>query len=507
MHKALFCIALCCGTIGAAAPQLPPRPPNGTYTYELRANGKAFFTSTIVVSTAGKDVLVAESATLPPDKQVLVTRTYDAATMLPVRYDLRQRAMGSNTNLTASVNASSARFTGMPLAFNALPNTHFVVLGEGLAAYRIMLPTVALANGERDFTFGALNGNMTMAGTVIAADEPRPAGVPGGDRAMAFRIGSDTLTVWYDPQTLITHEADSNGGISVRLAQYSAVTTALAAPPQILALPLPSAHYLDRTVTVNSGGAMLSGVLSIPGHAKRYPAVLLVHGSGPGTRNGGTQANPTFLQLANTLANAGIAVLRYDKRGIAQSSGKATEDWHVLGRDVTAMVAFLRKQPQIDPSRIFVLGHSEGGFIVPELANSLPVRGIIVLAAPAIPMEDILKKQGVGTMPPAQQKAFADAFRSYIGIDPARVFASVKRPMLLIQGGKDSQVLASDFHHIVDAAKSAHRNVKAILLPEDDHLFIRLPASQASEGDEIFQPHMLDPRVSAAILDWIGALR
>src|SRR5581483_415311 len=97
-------------------------------------------------------------------------------------------------------------------------------------------------------------------------------------------------------------------------------------------LPTPAPHFTSHDVTFHSAdGTKLTGTLTIPEHANgRMPAFVFVHGSGPATRDGGSKQNPTFRDLSNALSNAGIVVLRYDKRGIGESGGTPTEDWRPL---------------------------------------------------------------------------------------------------------------------------------------------------------------------------------
>lgn len=500
LNLLLFAVA---AAAGANAPQQPVRPPNGTYTYEFSSNGATVFTSTVVVAGTGRTFTVTEAAKLSDTKEAVVKTTYSSATLLPVTYELHQKAAGSNTDITATINASSMKFEGVPLSFDALPGTKYIVFGEGLNAYRVMMPWTLLANADGRFTFAAF-GYPPRLGSVVPATATRPGTVALTDNAVAFEIAKDTLTAWYDPKTGITDEVDATDGrSSTRLIKYDPALTVLRAPSRVSHLPLPAARYGERAVSIQSDGAVLSATLAIPGKDRKYPAIIFVHGSGAGTREGGTQANPIFLQLGNALANSGVAVLRYDKRGIGKSTGTPTEDWRPLSRDVEAAVAFLRREPQIDPERVYILGHSEGGFIAPMIANATPVRGIVLMAGPAIPMEQTLAQQGVGTMNASMRKIFEKAFAAYAGYDPAETIKHVQRPILLLQGGKDSQVLSSDFQRLVRACAQTHRDATVVLLPEDDHLFIRLPESQRMQGTEIVEPHALDPRVPAAVLQWI----
>jgi alpha-beta hydrolase superfamily lysophospholipase len=501
---ALFVAALLIPAVSATAQTV--RPPNGTYTYTQSANGKPVLTSTVVIAGTGDTFTVAESAAIDPEKRVYVVRTFNANTLLPTHYELHQRpSTGPTSDLAADITPSAATFAGLPLAYKTLPDTKFVLLGEGLIAFRIMLASVELANNNDPFTLGALNGNTSTAGKVVASTAVRPASVPANDMQMGIVVGDERVTIWYDPRTRVTDEIDAPNGTVIHRDAYDTHVQAMQVSEKIASLTLAPAHYTDRQVSFAAATATLSGVLSIPGPAT-YPAVVFVHGSGPGTRDGGTPANPTFLALSNTLANAGIAVLRYDKRGIGKSTGTATEDWRPLAEDLAAAVTFLQHQQNIDAQQIFILGHSEGGFVVAECANQPGVRGVIEMAGPAITLAAILEKQGLASMAPAAQKRLADAFAAYANIDPADLVAASRRPMLLLQGGKDSQVLAADFPRLTDAAKRAHVAATAEIFPEDDHLFIRLPDSQAIERAEIFEPHELDPRVGDAIIRWIRTI-
>ncbi len=484
----------------------PARPPDGTYTYSIGGRTGTGITATIVIQSAGATLTVSEAATLPGNKSVLVRTAYDAGSMLPTHYELHQRSPLGNSDLMASIDRTSVTFNGLPLSYKSTAASKFITIGEGLAAYRVMLPWTLMANDRAPFTFAALNGNLTLSATVVPVSQARPASVHAGDDALAAKIGDDTLTFWFNPQTHVTDEVDASSGVAVQLQSYKPEITALAEPPAVSHSPLARPTYVDKDVSfASSGGAVLSGTLSIPaGHAKRYPAIVFVHGSGAGTRDGGTAANPTFLLLGNALANRGVAVLRYDKRGIGKSTGTATEDWHPLGDDARAAVAFLKQRSDIDSNRIFALGHSEGGLVVPLVANALKARAIVLMAPPAIPLHDILVKQGFASMSPAMQKMFTDQLAAYDGVDPARVIQTVNVPVMLLQGGKDGQVLASDFPKLVNAARAAHRHARTVLLPQDDHLFIVLPRSQATQGDEVTQPHPLDPRVARAILQFMA---
>ena len=135
-----------------------------------------------------------------------------------------------------------------------------------------------------------------------------------------------------------------------------------------------------------SDGITLAGTLTIPQSNKPVPAVLLVSGMGPNDRDYTMMGHKLFLVLAEYLTQQGIAVLRYDKRGVGQSTGTynnilTSEDF---ARDTIAGIEYLNKRPEIDRTRIGIVGHSEGGMIAAMVAAQLPsIAFTILLAAPA----------------------------------------------------------------------------------------------------------------------------
>ena len=122
--------------------------------------------------------------------------------------------------------------------------------------------------------------------------------------------------------------------------------------------------FYEENVSYPSGGVTIAGGLRIPFGEGPFPAVIFVHGSGPGTRN-------QVSLLAHAFLHNGIAVLGFDKRGI----GKSTGDWRrvdfpEMAQDVLAGVKFLRNHPKINPGQVGLYGVSQGGWIV-SLAASL----------------------------------------------------------------------------------------------------------------------------------------
>lgn len=162
--------------------------------------------------------------------------------------------------------------------------------------------------------------------------------------------------------------------------------------PQTPTAPFP---YRTEAVTFNNASVSLSGTLTLPEGSGLFPALILIHGSGPLDRDETMFLHKPFLVLADYLTRRGIAVLRYDKRGFAKSTGDykaaTTEDF---ASDVEQAVGYLKTRSEIDQHKIGLLGHSEGGVIAPLVASHCKdVSFIVMMAASVLPGDQILMSQ------------------------------------------------------------------------------------------------------------------
>jgi dienelactone hydrolase len=320
-----------------------------------------------------------------------------------------------------------------------------------------------------------------------------------------------------------------------RIVGFLVQPAAQAAAPAVSA----DAPFEEREFSVGTDARALPGTLAMPKGQGPFPAVALVHGSGPHDRDQTIGPNRPFLDIARGLAARGIAVLRYDKRTKARAQDFAGRDYTIdeeTTADAVAAVAALRKADRIDPRRVFVLGHSQGGMLAPRIARqSGEVAGIVLLAAPARPLLDILVEQNQrlavlddGRTSDAERAAIdklkaqvaaarndpaakADAlplglpanyWRSTDTVDPVAEAKQADVPMLVLQGARDIQVVDADWQRWKGGF---HGNPKVAFKLYDklNHLGI------AGEGEgslaEYGTPGKVDAQLIADVAAWIQA--
>ena len=162
--------------------------------------------------------------------------------------------------------------------------------------------------------------------------------------------------------------------------------------------PIEPYPYLAEDVTYPNpdGGHTMAGTFTRPADGGPFPAVILISGSGPQDRNEALMGHRPFLVLADHLTRRGIAVLRYDDRGVGQSTGAfATATTPDFASDALAAVAYLKTRDDVNPAAIGLAGHSEGGVVAPiAAAESDDVSYIVLMAGTGVNGERILYAQG-----------------------------------------------------------------------------------------------------------------
>lgn len=222
--------------------------------------------------------------------------------------------------------------------------------------------------------------------------------------------------------------------------------------PQEAAIQVGSRPYISRDVLFPNPDARISlaGTLSVPLGEGPFPAVVLISGTGHNTRDETVWGHQVFLVLADALNRAGVAVLRYDKRGVGGSGGDYDAATTAeFASDADAAVAWLSHQPGIDPNRVGVLGHSEGGVIAPMVAVRDPrVAFVVTIAGPAIRGDHLFVLQSAMTAKAygapdeyiARRKLFDQSLYDAIIAAPSAQAARERADALVAQGVKDKVV-------------------------------------------------------------------
>jgi uncharacterized protein len=196
-------------------------------------------------------------------------------------------------------------------------------------------------------------------------------------------------------------------------------------------------------VRFRSGSAMLSGTLTLPRGPGRHAAVAFVHGSGPTTR--------AYLpDLQALLVQNGVAVLAYDKRGIGQSGGQypgespTATTIATLARDAEAAARFLAAQPEVDPARVGLAGHSQAGWIMPLAASAeRRIHELIVFSGPAVTaVENDVYQDLAGSGDTPQELSDAEIDETVLrqgpgGVDPIPWIRKLTVPAIWLYGGLD----------------------------------------------------------------------
>ena len=203
---------------------------------------------------------------------------------------------------------------------------------------------------------------------------------------------------------------------------------------------LPKAPFPYNPVEVGyenkESGNKLAGTLTEPKGDGPFTAVILITGSGAQDRDETLLGHKPFLVLADYLTRRGVAVLRVDDRGVGGSTGdhgKATSA--DFATDVKAGIDFLKTRKEIDPKRIGLMGHSEGGLIAPMVAAKYPddVAFLVLLAGPGVPGDEILTEQSaliqkaMGRDPAAIEKSGISAKKLYAALRTEKDEAALKQ--------------------------------------------------------------------------------
>jgi len=415
------------------------------------------------------------------------------------------------------------------------------VSGGGTAPVTQRLKAAAGAILTPPSSFAALE-QVTMRARAAGgrADVPIITTSGGINLVVAVKaVGSDSMSATLAGQEYRLRVDDKGrilgGGLSAAGILVSRVDAAAAAK---IALGKPDysapadAPYTAEEVTLKGpSGITLGGTLTRPKNAASpVPAIVTITGSGQQDRDeyipvaGGYRP---FRQLADTLGRRGIAVLRLDDRGVGLSSGEpATSTTADFDDDIRAAIAYLRSPPDIDGTRVGLVGHSEGGLIAPMVAATDPrLRGIVMLAGPADNGYGIIKYQirygiehDTSIAVARRDSAFAAGLavldstaakqtwlKYFFAYDPVATARQVRVPALVLQGQTDRQVTFEQAEKLGNALRaSGNADVTVRVFPAKNHLFIDDPDGSPS-GYAKLPTNKMGSDVLGAVADWLAS--
>lgn len=265
--------------------------------------------------------------------------------------------------------------------------------------------------------------------------------------------------------------------------------------------PLPDGVVELVDTVYAADGLALPCVVTLSGLSAEPPIVVMVHGSGPLDRDETVMTNKPFRDLAHLLALRGISSLRYDKRTFVSSDPVASVEEETVN-DALAAVALARTYN----NNVYVLGHSLGAMMAPDIAASTVLQGIVMMAAPARDMEQVVGDQldflaASGATEEQKRQALSDLHRQapHYFVPQHQVHKALRLsiPMLLLQGERDYQVTMTDFR-IWQKKLGKKKQVTLISYPSLNHLFI------SGEGPATPQEYLKKGIVSEQVADDIA---
>ncbi len=294
-------------------------------------------------------------------------------------------------------------------------------------------------------------------------------------------------------------------------------------------MPLPAVSVKEENehdIVIRSGDYELPGILKLPDGEGPFPVAVLVHGSGPHDRNETIGPNQVFLDMANLLAQQGIATIRYDKRTFVygaqwEKEGKGTFDEETTD-DAVAAVWLATTLPEL--SSVYVIGHSQGAIMAPRIAQKAgDVRGIVMMAGTPRPLHHLIAEQFEylhSHQQPGLTQELVDLTKAQAanldlygteGYDPSlgvpmgigseaywkfvlkynalETLRSLSVPALILQGERDYQVTMKDYA-LWQQGVADRPNVKLKSYPGLNHIF--------SEGEGLCLPAEYEKKMSIA---------
>lgn len=528
------------------ATQPPAPPPSGDATaasYVVFLGSRAVGREEVAVARQADGWVVRGTSSIGPPVDV-VTRHAE------IRYDpeWRPRSMVIDGTVRGADTSLKTTFAGGKASNEISVKGEASTKTDEVTADTVVLPNAFLGSyaalGHR--LVGAAAGQMLRAYiapqaelvvTVDATaseriDTPR-ASIAATRVALRMATPNGTLqfSLWIDPAGSLLRLS-----VPAQMLELAREDIASAAA-RTTSFSLPG----DESVRIPAAGFTLAGTLTKPSNTTGpLPALVLIGGSGPIDRDGFVAGVPVLGQMARDLVEAGFLVVRYDKRGVGQSGGRAEAATLTdYAEDVRTIVSWLRDRRDVDDRRIGLVGHSEGAWVAILASRDDRVGAVALVAGGGTTGAELVLEQQRHLLerlktPEAEaqakialQETIHDAvlsgkgwdavpsdlrrqaetpwFQSLLAFDPAKAMKNVDQPVLIVHGALDTHVPPAHAEKLATLARARNRKVATdvVIVPGVNHLL--LPA-QTGEVDEYATPsgQSVSPTATTAIGTWMA---
>jgi hypothetical protein len=496
-------------------------------------------------NTAGGWV-ISETGDVQPPFQLVTTKfelSY-TADWQPKQLTLEGTRAGQLLTMTTTFNGSTAVSNvmqgGQPVSVSHAVSPRTIVLPNGIYA-----PYVALAARLGNAAIGTKLPIYVAPQAEITASVDRitphrlttnagPLELRQFDLTFSNPSGPLAVEVWLDARNRLARVAIPAASLVIVREDVSSVMT------REESMSRPG----DEEVFIPSYGFNLAGTVSKPAGqpAGRLPAVVLVGGSGPQTRDEKVFGIPIFGQLAAAVADAGFFVVRYDKRGVGASGGRIeSATLSDYADDALSVVQWLRARRDVDPARIAIVGHSEGAAIaLISGSRDKKIAALGLIAGPGqtgreltllqqahalarlndseatkrakIDLEvriiDAVTKDGSWEGIPDQLRRQADTpwFKSWLLFDPAAFMPKIRQPILIVQGTLDTQVPPNQADRLETLSRQRKKlpptATTKVVIPAVNHLLVPATTGEVDEYPTLAGANV-SPAVTSALTQWL----
>jgi uncharacterized protein len=522
----------------------PPLQEAGAFVFTIFLRGVPIGTEQVALTRTADGWTIAASGRLGAPLDVLARRIQVRYTpdWRPIEFSLDGTASGRLHTVRTIVEGATAKSDGIaagqtiqktdpidPNALLVLPNSFFGPYEALAARIRSAAPGTAVPlYGVPTMSFTARVGESTpeqiqTASRLITARRTRVS--------LALPAGPVDVVIWTDETGRMIRFSAPGQSLEVVREDIAAVSS------RTVTISRPN----DERISIPSNGFSLAATLSKPASATgKLPAAVLVGSSGPTDRDGLAFGVPILGEIAGVLADAGFLVVRYDKRGIGQSGGRAESAGLAdYAEDVRAAIKVLERRKDVDVKRIAVIGHSEGGAVaLIAAAKNKQIAAVAVLATPGMTGADLVLAQqqrvlnrstmstedkqkkvdaqkriheavisgkGLELLAPEVRRAVDNAeYQSLLTADPAKIVPGVRQPLLIVQGDLDTQVEPSNADRLEALARQRKnaQPVEVVKVPGVNHLLVPATTGEVDEYLTLKDTHV-SQAVTQAIVTWL----